>query len=67
MQHLRIKSQPAEPFAPLSVMPDWALEKHGAMRRIAEGGLSYPCRTKLTDHAPPAGSSIVKPTDSVTW
>jgi hypothetical protein len=66
MQHFRIKDLPVEPFAPSYARPDRSLEKHGAMRRTAEGGLSYPCRTKLTDHAPLTGSSIVKPTDSVT-
>jgi hypothetical protein len=36
MQHFRIQGLPAEPFAPLFDMPDWALEKHGAVRRIAD-------------------------------
>ncbi|MGB6536042.1 MAG: DUF1203 domain-containing protein [Xanthobacteraceae bacterium] len=48
MQHFRIKGLPAEPFAPLFAMPDWALEKHGAVRRIAEKA-GYPCRISLTD------------------
>ena len=33
--HFRIKGLPTEPFAPLFAMPDWALEKRGAVRRIA--------------------------------
>jgi hypothetical protein len=37
MQHFRIRGLPAEPFAPLFDMPDWALAKHGAVRRIADG------------------------------
>jgi hypothetical protein len=51
MQHFRIKGLPAEPFAPLFAMPDWALEKHGAMRRIADKA-GYPCRISLTDSKP---------------
>jgi Protein of unknown function (DUF1203) len=50
MQHFRIKGLPAEPFAPLFDMPDWALEKHGAVRRIADG--PRPCRISLTDAKP---------------
>jgi hypothetical protein len=48
MQHFRIQGLPAEPFAPLFDMPDWALEKHGAVRRIADKS-GYPCRISLTD------------------
>jgi hypothetical protein len=48
MQHFRIKGLPAEPFAPLFAMPDWALEKRGAVRRIADKA-GYPCRVSLTD------------------
>ena len=48
MQHFRIQGLPAEPFAPLFDMPDWALEKHGAVRRIADKA-GYPCRISLTD------------------
>jgi hypothetical protein len=48
MQHFRIKGLPAEPFAPLFAMPDWALEKQGAVRRIADKA-GYPCRISLTD------------------
>jgi hypothetical protein len=50
MQHFRIKGLPAESFAPLFAMPDWALEKHGAVRRIADG--PRPCRISLTDAKP---------------
>lgn len=50
MQHFRIKGLPAEPFAPLFDMPDWALEKRGAVRRIADG--PRPCRISLTDAKP---------------
>ena len=46
--HFRIKGLPAEPFAPLFAMPDWALEKRGAVRRIADRA-GYPCRISLTD------------------
>jgi hypothetical protein len=53
MQHFRIKGLPAEPFAPLFAMPDWALEKHGAVRRIADArDPGYPCRISLTDSKP---------------
>ena len=45
--HFRIKGLPAEPFAPLFAMPDWGLEKHGAVRTIADG--PRPCRISLTD------------------
>jgi Protein of unknown function (DUF1203) len=48
MQHFRIQGLPAEPFAPLFDMPDRALEKHGAVRRIADKA-GYPCRISLTD------------------
>ena len=48
MQHFRIKGLPAETFAPLFDMPDWALEKHGAVRRVADKA-GYPCRISLTD------------------
>jgi hypothetical protein len=48
MQHFRIKGLPAEAFAPLFAMPDWALEKRGAVRRIADKA-GYPCRISLTD------------------
>ena len=48
MEHFRIKGLPAEPFASLFAMPDWALEKHGAVRRIADKA-GYPCRVSLTD------------------
>jgi hypothetical protein len=48
MQHFRIKGLPAEPFVPLFAMPDWALEKRGAVRRIADRA-GYPCRISLTD------------------
>ena len=50
MHHFRIKGLPAETFAPLFNMPDWALEKHGAVRRIADKA-GYPCRISLTDAA----------------
>jgi len=56
MQHFRIKGLPAEPFAPLFAMPDWALEKHGAVRRIADKA-GYPCRISLTDAA--AGDELL--------
>src|SRR5580698_6068504 len=46
--HFRIKGLPTEPFAPLFAMPDWALEKRGAVRRIADKA-GYPCRISLTD------------------
>ena len=45
--HFRIQGLPAEPFAPLFDMPDWALEKQGAVRRVADG--PRPCRISLTD------------------
>ena len=48
MEHFRIKGLSAEAFAPLFAMPDWALEKHGAVRRIADKA-GYPCRVSLTD------------------
>ncbi len=48
--HFRIQGLPAEPFAPLFDMPDWALEKQGAVRRIADG--PRPCRISLTDAVP---------------
>ena len=48
--HFRIQGLPAEPFAPLFAMPDWALKKHGAVRTIAEG--PSPCRISLTDAKP---------------
>jgi hypothetical protein len=50
MQHFRIKGLPAEPFAPLFFMSDEALEKHNAVRRIADG--PRPCRISLTDAKP---------------
>ncbi len=46
--HFRIKGLPAEPFAPLFAMSDWALETRGAVRRIADRA-GYPCRISLTD------------------
>jgi hypothetical protein len=46
--HFRIKGLPAEPFAPLFAMSDWALEKRGAVRRVADRA-GYPCRISLTD------------------
>jgi hypothetical protein len=46
--HFRIKGLPAEPFAPLFAMSDWALDKRGAVRRIADRA-GYPCRISLTD------------------
>ena len=54
--HFRIKGLPAEPFEPLFAMPDWALEKHGAVRRIADKA-GYPCRISLTDAA--AGDELI--------
>jgi len=56
MQHFRIRGLPVEPFAPLFAMPDWALEKHGAVRRIADKA-GYPCRISLTDAA--AGDELL--------
>ena len=56
MQHFRIKGLPAEAFAPLFDMPDWALEKQGAVRRIADKA-GYPCRISLTDAA--AGDELI--------
>jgi len=56
MQHFRIKGLPAEAFAPLFDMPDWALEKHGAVRQIADKA-GYPCRISLTDAA--AGDELI--------
>ena len=47
MQHFRIKGLPSEPFEPLFAMADWALEKRGAVRQIADG--PRPCRISLTD------------------
>jgi hypothetical protein len=55
MQHFRIKGLPAAPFAPLFDMPHWALEKRGAVRRIADG--PRPCRISLTDAA--AGDELI--------
>jgi len=54
--HFRIRGLPAEPFAPLFAMPDWALEKQGAVRRIADKA-GYPCRASLTDAA--AGDELI--------
>jgi Protein of unknown function (DUF1203) len=56
MQHFRIKGLPAEAFAPLFEMPDWALEKQGAVRRVADKA-GYPCRISLTDAA--AGDELI--------
>jgi Protein of unknown function (DUF1203) len=56
MQHFRIKGLPAETFAPLFAMPDWALEKQGAVRRVADKA-GYPCRISLTDAA--AGDELI--------
>jgi hypothetical protein len=47
VMHFRIQGLPAEAFAPLFTMPDWALEKRGAVRTIADG--PRPCRISLTD------------------
>jgi hypothetical protein len=53
MQHFRIRGLPAEPFESLFAMPDWALEKRGAVRRIADAREpGYPCRISLTDSKP---------------
>ena len=53
MQHFRIRGLPAEPFESLFAMPDWALEKQGAVRRIADAREpGYPCRISLTDSKP---------------
>ena len=43
----RITGLPAEDFTHLFHLSDAELEKHGAVRRIAEG--RYPCRVSLTD------------------
>ncbi len=48
MEHFRIRGLPPEPFAPLFDMPDGELEKHAAVRRIADKA-GYPCRISLTD------------------
>ena len=54
--HFRIQGLPAEPFESLFAMPDWALEKRGAVRRIADKA-GYPCRISLTDAA--AGDELI--------
>jgi len=54
--HFRIQGLPAEPFEPLFAMPDWALEKRGAVRRFADKA-GYPCRVSLTDAA--AGDELI--------
>jgi hypothetical protein len=56
MQHFRIKGLPAESFEPLFAMADWALEKQGAVRRIADKA-GYPCRISLTDAK--AGDEVI--------
>ena len=43
----RITGLPAEDFTHLFALSEAELEKHGAVRRIAEG--PYPCRVSLTD------------------
>ena len=43
----RITGLPAEDFSHLFSMSDAELEKHGAVRRIADG--PYPCRVSLAD------------------
>jgi hypothetical protein len=51
--HFRIQGLPAEEFTPLFSMSDAELEKHGAVRRIADAReRGYPCRVSLTDSKP---------------
>jgi hypothetical protein len=46
----RITGLPAEDFTHLFALSDAELEKHGAVRRIADG--PYPCRVSLADACP---------------
>jgi hypothetical protein len=49
----RIKGLPAEAFAHLFALSDEELEKHGAVRRIADDRKpGYPCRVSLNDSMP---------------
>ena len=52
----RISGLPAEPFQHLFALDDAALQRHGAVRRIAEDG-GYPCRISLTDAR--AGDEVI--------
>src|SRR5258708_428572 len=48
----RIAGLPAEPFADLFALSDEALKSRGALRRIVDQRLSFPCRISLTDAEP---------------
>jgi hypothetical protein len=48
----RIAGLPAEPFADLFALSDEALKSRGAVRRIVDQRLSFPCRVSLTDAEP---------------
>jgi hypothetical protein len=48
--NFRITGLPAEDFTHLFALSDAELEKHSAVRRIADG--PYPCRVSLSDASP---------------
>jgi hypothetical protein len=48
----RIAGLPAEPFADLFTLSDEDLKSRGAVRRIVDQRLSFPCRISLTDAEP---------------
>lgn len=52
----RISGLPAEPFQHLFALSDEELQRHGAVRRIAEDN-GYPCRVSLTDAK--AGDEVI--------
>jgi hypothetical protein len=52
----RISGLPAEPFQHLFALSDAELQRHGAVRRVAEDS-GYPCRISLTDDK--AGDEVI--------
>jgi hypothetical protein len=52
----RISGLPAEPFQHLFALSDAELQRHGAVRRVAEDS-GYPCRISLTDAE--AGDEVI--------
>jgi hypothetical protein len=52
----RISGLPAEPFQHLFALSDAELQRHGAVRRVAEDS-GYPCRISLTDAK--AGDEVI--------
>ena len=54
--NFRISGLPAAPFQHLFALSDEELERHGAVRRVAEAS-GYPCRISLTDAA--AGDEVI--------